>query len=129
MVDAPIMMAQSQERTINIQKGPEEAVRDAFLEEWKQINADRYIANTRRLSRIYGVSALAVKVKDQKDDAEIQYEKLAGKDISFSVFDPLNIAGSVVLSWRQSRIASPFDIGQAIPIIRGWPICIQITHL
>ena len=32
MVDAPIMMAQCQPRTINIQKGPEEKVRTAFLE-------------------------------------------------------------------------------------------------
>ena len=98
MVDAPIMMAQCQPRTINIQKGPEEKVRTAFLDEWRNIGADRYIANTRRLSRIYGASAIAAKIKGQSDDKPLDFDKIADAELSFSVFDPLNIAGSIVLN-------------------------------
>ncbi len=98
MVDAPIEMAQSQQRIINIQKGPEEKVRKAFLEEWRKINADDYIANARRLSRIYGASAIAIKVKGQADDKPLDFDKLADAEIAFSVFDPLNVAGSLVLN-------------------------------
>jgi hypothetical protein len=98
MVDAPITMAQCQQRIINIQKGPEEKVRTAFLDEWRKIGADRYIANTRRLSRIYGASAIAIKIKGQADDKPLDFDKLADAEISFSVFDPLNIAGSIVLN-------------------------------
>lgn len=98
MVDAPIMMAQCQKRIINIQKGPEEEVRKRFLEEWEKIGADRYIANTTRLARIYGVSALAIKVKGEADDRPLNFDKLADAEIAFSVFDPLNIAGSVTLN-------------------------------
>ena len=98
MVDAPIMMAQCQPRTINIQKGPEEKVRTAFLSEWRKIGADRYIANTRRLSRVYGASAIAAKIKGQSDDKPLDFDKIADAELSFSVFDPLNIAGSIVLN-------------------------------
>ncbi len=98
MVDAPISMAQCQPRVINIQKGPEDRCREAFLEEWKQINADRYIANVMRLSRIYGIASIAIKVEGQADDQPVDFRKLYGKEISFSVFDPLNTAGSLVLN-------------------------------
>src|SRR3984893_3588762 len=98
MVDAPIMMAQCQRREINIQRGPEELVRKKFLEQWEADGADRYIANTTRLARIYGVSAIAVKVKGEADDKPLNFDKLSDAEISFSVFDPLNIAGSVTLN-------------------------------
>jgi hypothetical protein len=98
MVDKPIEIAQSQERVINVQKGPEDILKQKFKEEWKRIGADKYIANTMRLSRIYGISAIAIKVKDQPDAGPLNFNKLHNADIAFSVFDPLNIAGSVVLN-------------------------------
>ena len=98
MVDKPIEIAQSQARVINVQKGPEDIVKQKFVDEWEEIGADKYIANTVRLSRIYGISAIALKVNGQKDDTPLDFQKLRDADISFSVFDPLNIAGSVVLN-------------------------------
>jgi hypothetical protein len=103
MVDVPIEMAQSQERIINIQKGPEEKVRNAFIDQWRKDGADDYIANTMRLARIYGVSAIAIKVKGKKDDTPLDFESLADAQIAFSVFDPLNIAGSVVLNQQPNE--------------------------
>jgi hypothetical protein len=98
MVDAPVAMAQCQKRIINIQKGPEEKVRNAFLDEWRNISADRYIANTARLSRVYGIAAIAAKIKGEDDAKPLDFDKLQDAELSFSVFDPLNIAGSVVLN-------------------------------
>jgi len=98
MVDKPIEIAQSQERVINVQKGPEDILKQKFLEEWEKIGADRYIAMTARLCRIYGIASIAVKVKGQKDDTPLDFNKLYNSDISFSVFDPLNTAGSLVLN-------------------------------
>lgn len=98
MVDKPIEIAQSQNRTINVQKGPEDVIKQKFEEEWKNIGADRYIAMTARLCRIYGIASIAIKVKGQKDDTPLDFTKLHDADISFSVFDPLNTAGSLVLN-------------------------------
>jgi len=98
MVDKPIEIAQSQKREINVQKGPEDIVKQKFEEEWKAIGADKYIANTARIARIYGISTIAIKVKGQKDDTPLDFNKLYNADISFSVFDPLNTAGSLVLN-------------------------------
>src|ERR1019366_3584596 len=98
MVDAPIAMAQCQERIINIQKGPEDKVRKAFLDEWRELNADDYIANHVRLSRIYGIASIAIKVDGEADDGPLDFKKLYGKNIAFSVFDPLNTSGSLVLN-------------------------------
>jgi len=58
MIDGPIKMAMSQEREISIPGSPEERVRDAFRREWKKIGADGFISNTKRLSMIYGASAI-----------------------------------------------------------------------
>ncbi len=98
MVDKPIEIAQSQQRVINVQKGPEDILKQKFLEEWEKIGADRYIAMTARLCRIYGISSIAIKVNGQKDDTKLDFTKLYNADISFSVFDPLNTAGSLVLN-------------------------------
>ena len=98
MVDKPIEIAQSQNRVINVQKGPEDIVKQKFEEEWKELGADKYIANTARIARIYGISTIAIKVDGQKDDTPLDFDKLYDADIAFSVFDPLNTAGSLVLN-------------------------------
>lgn len=98
MVDKPIEIAQSQNRSINVQKGPEDVVKQKFEEEWRALNADKYIANTARIARIYGISTIAIKIKGQSDDTPLDLDKLYDADIAFSVFDPLNTAGSLVLN-------------------------------
>src|SRR5690348_13763055 len=58
MVDGPIRMAQSQQRTITVPMSPEEQVRDQFLLEWKKLKADQYIAEAMSVARRYGAGAL-----------------------------------------------------------------------
>lgn len=95
LVEAPIKLAQSQEREIRVAGAPEERLREAFLEEWNSMDADSLVFVTHRTARTYGVSALTVLAEGIDPGEPIPPEKLAGLTLSFNVFDPLNTAGSV----------------------------------
>lgn len=103
MVDAPIDMAQSQEREINIPGAPEERLLDAYKRVWDSIGngvgADALIAYAARVSRIYGVSALVMGVRGNDPSEPVDRTKLyelEGK-LYFNILDPLNTAGSLTL--------------------------------
>lgn len=98
MAESPIKMAQSQERELSIPKGPEDDCKEAFVAAWKKINADKHIFNVMRLSRVYGIASLAMVVDGQAPDAPIEMDKIWQQVIRFNVLDPLNTAGSLVLS-------------------------------
>lgn len=98
MAESPIAMAQSQGRNITIANSPEEAVKKAFLDEWKNLHADDYIYRTATVARIYGLSSIAMLIKGQEPDSPVNWEKLHDAVISFNIFDPLNTAGSLVLN-------------------------------
>ncbi len=97
MADAPISKAQSQEREITVARGPE-AVREAFLDEWKRIGADGLIFALGSQARIYGISSLAVMVEGEEFSKPLPDGDLSKLNMSFPVFDPLNTSGSLVLN-------------------------------
>lgn len=97
MVDAPIKMAQSQKREITVQDAPEEVI-EAFEKEWEKIGADGHIRNAKRISRIYGISALTLGCQDIAPDKPIDMTKIWDLPIFFNALDPLNTAGSLVLN-------------------------------
>lgn len=98
IVDAPIALAMSQKRKISIPNSPEEKVREAFERKWKEIGADKYIANTVRLGRMDGASALVMGAKGVDTKEIIPPEKLSKLDLYFNTLDALNTAGSLVLN-------------------------------
>ena len=98
IVEKPIQIAQSQQRDISIQKGPEDRLREQYIKTWSAYDADRQIFNSMRLARIYGVSSLALLVNGQLTSEPIKLSELWDKNITFSQFDPLNTAGSLVLN-------------------------------
>jgi hypothetical protein len=98
LVEAPIRLAQSQQRILAIAKGPEERVKKAFTDEWDKINADTHIANLVRQARMYGIASLAMLVKDEDSAEPADFKDLWKAEIAFNVFDPLNTAGSLVLN-------------------------------
>lgn len=104
MVDAPITMAQAQQRKIAIPKGPEEVLQEAFLRQWEKDKVDYHISNTMRLSRIYGISSQALLIDGVDSDKPMPYKDLWNKDIGFNQFDPLNTAGSLVLNQQPNAI-------------------------
>lgn len=98
MAESPVSMAQSQQREISVADGPEERLQQAFKQEWAKIGADRHIFNVMRLSRMFGISSVALLIEGIKTSEPVDITKLHGKTISFNVFDPLNTAGSLVLN-------------------------------
>ncbi|WP_321913570.1 anti-CBASS protein Acb1 family protein [Paraburkholderia sp. J11-2] len=98
IVDQPIKIAMSQKRLISIPNSPEERVREAFERKWAEISADIFIANTWRLAKIYGASAIVYGAEDVDTNAPIKPENLAKLELYFNSLDPLNTAGSLVLN-------------------------------
>lgn len=96
LAEAPIKIAQSQTRKIAIQKGPEDRVRAQFDKEWSEIRVDEIIFNIVKTSRIYGISSVAMLVDGEKPGDRVDFKTLWKKNITFSVFDPLNTSGSLV---------------------------------
>lgn len=104
LAEAGVAMAQSQPRTIMVPDSPEALVKEQFEKQWKEDGCDGTIFNTMRQAKIYGVAALAVLAKDVPSEAPIEPEKLAGLEISFNVFDPMNTAGSLVLDQNPNSL-------------------------
>ena len=107
MVEQPVEMAQSQERDISVPGPAEEEISTQFREEWERINADGTILNTMATARAYGVATLALMVKGIEPADPVDWKKLYDLEISFSNFDPLNTAGSIVLN--QDPLAMDFQ--------------------
>jgi hypothetical protein len=98
IVETPVRLAQSQPRKITIQDGPEERCRDAFLAEWRKLRADFHIFNTKVTSRVYGIATLALGAEGVDPARPVDPWSLAGANVFFSTFDPLNTSGSLVLN-------------------------------
>lgn len=104
IVDTPLVIAQSQQRTITVPKGPEERLVEAFNQEWLDIGADKQIFNLGRLSQVYGVSSLALLVENDDCSKPIDLTKVYDKNIGVNIFDPLNTAGSLVLNQQPNSM-------------------------
>ena len=100
MADAPISLAQSQQRQLAVPSAPEEMLLDAFRREWTKlgkIGADALIHNAMKTSRIYGISALVAGARNHPTDQPLPQDQLHKLDLYFNVADPLVTAGSLVL--------------------------------
>jgi hypothetical protein len=120
MIDAPIAMAQSQQREIVISDGSQDRIREAFLDEFKALRAGRHIANLTRIARIYGIGSLALVVEGAtaEDVAKpIDMENIWKAKIGFNVLDPLNTSGNMLLNQDPNSIT--FQNTAAIRVA-GW---------
>jgi hypothetical protein len=100
IVDQPIKIAMSQKRKLAIPVLGEDQLREAFERKWTELNTNAYIANVWRLGKIYGASVVACGAKGEDTSEPINFEKLAKAEgkLFFNALDPLNTAGSLVLS-------------------------------
>jgi hypothetical protein len=112
LAEAPINMAQSQEREISVPLDGEERIVEAFKREWMALGgahpglahadlqgADALIKSLKAQSRIYGIATLIMGDRNKPGEAgdPIDWEKLHDSAPYFTVLDPLNTAGSLVL--------------------------------
>jgi hypothetical protein len=138
MADTPIDMAMFKPRIITCPDSPEEKIVEAFRREWDKIGADGHIANVMGLSRVYGISSLAMLVKGVDSNVPVDYKTLAKADISFNVYDPLNTSGSLVLNQNPNDLdfqkvqnisvsGVPYHRSRTITILNEKPIYIGYT--
>jgi len=96
VIDSPISRAMYRRREIIVKEAPESVIR-RYEDVWDELQCDYYIADCYRLSRIYGISSLAVMPQDDiSPDTPLQPVELWSGKIKFNSFDPLNTAGSMV---------------------------------
>lgn len=106
MVEKPVKIAMSQSREVTVEGHPDE-VKEAFIAEWDKRALNPMVFNTRVLSKVYGITTLAVKVEGQPPENALELKDIHKREVVFSIFDPLNTAGSLVLS--QDPLAFDFQ--------------------
>lgn len=106
MAEAPVAMAQRQQRKITVPSAPDEVVK-AFTDEWKALGANKTIRNGHTLKRVYGISSIVMGCKGKPSNEPLEMTELYQLPIFFNVLDPLNTAGSLVLN--QIPTASDFN--------------------
>ena len=138
MAESPVRMAQSQQREISVPDSPEERVRDQFIKEWAALGADEVIFNAVTLSRVYGIASIALLMEGVDADKPVDPKKFYDTSLSFSVFDPLNTAGSLVLNQNPNAIdfmkvtsisvsGVPYHRSRTVTIMNEKPVYISYT--
>lgn len=138
IVESPIQMAQSQPREISVPDSPESMVRDAFVREWEELKVDDIIYQVASVARVYGIGSLALVCEEVPANEPIDPKKLADLSISFSIFDPLNTAGSLVLNQNPNsidfmKVASiavsgvPYHRSRTVTLMNERPVYIAYT--
>lgn len=112
MTSSPVEMAQSQPRVLSVQNAPEEVI-NRFVETWEEEGTDGYILNAAVISRIYGLGSLVLGCKQQRPSEPLRMEKIWEQDIFFNALDPLNTAGSLVLS----QIPGSSDFAKPVTVV------------
>lgn len=95
----PIELAQSEEREINIPGAGTAAdrVRDEFKKKAAELNEDGVIGYVMILSRVYGAAVITCLEEGVANKSPLDLKTIHKKKIAFNVYDPLNVAGSLVL--------------------------------
>ena len=138
MVQSPIEMAQSQEREISVPGTAAERVSAKFRTQWEEDGADENILNLMSTARAYGIASIAVLAQGIPPDQPIDPKKLADLSLSFSIFDPLNTAGSLVLNQDPNSIdfmkvtaiavsGKPYHRSRTVTMMNERPVYIAYT--
>jgi hypothetical protein len=101
LADAPITRAQSQEREIKVPGLAESRLIERFWKVWGDISnegATVIIHDLMSTSRRYGIASLGVGEVGKDLSAPLDVNAIAKADLYFNVLDPLNTAGSLILS-------------------------------
>jgi hypothetical protein len=96
LVEKSVKLSLSKKRKITVDAIAKEILVDAFEKEWDRLNAINYIRDTMFVTRAYGVGAIVYGDRDIPTDKPIDPFDLPFLNLYFNVFDPLNMAGSIV---------------------------------
>lgn len=135
MVCGPLQLAMAEGRAITVPNSPGERVAEVFQQQWEEINADAYIFQTMAMSRVYGISSVALLVDGLQPTAPLDPWSLPDANIGFNIFDPLNTSGSLVLNQQPLSMdfmkvreiavqGSAFHRSRAITVQNEFPVYI-----
>lgn len=125
IIDSPIARAMNKRREIVVLEQPD-AVVQRFNEVWDDLQADYYVADCYRLSRIYGISSLAIVPEDGDTQRPLQPEELWSGNVRFNSLDPLNTAGSLVGILDPNR---PDFLKYSSIAVQGKPYAASRAHI
>jgi hypothetical protein len=101
LADAPITRAQSQERVIKVPGLAESRLIERYWKVWKDIGKEGATVVLHDLgsrSRTYGIASLGVGEIGEDPGKPLDVDAIAKAELFFNVLDPLNTAGSLILS-------------------------------
>jgi hypothetical protein len=138
MVCGPLQLAMAEGRELNVPDSPGERVVEAFNEQWEEINADAYIFQTAAMSRVYGISSVALLLDGIDPTEPLDPWSLPDASMAFNVYDPLNTSGSLVLNQVPTAMnfmkvqeitvqGSQFHRSRAITLQNEFPVYISWT--
>jgi len=94
IVDSPVNKAFAKRRIISLGDDTPQKVIERYWETWDAADTNRHFKNTQRLSRIYGVSSVAINSANSRKP--LSPSELHNGNVTYTEFDPLNTAGSLV---------------------------------
>ena len=95
MADAPVEMATAKRRVISVPTGPADVVAREFERVHRLLNVDDYLRALHASARVYGISTLGCGQRGMDPGEPLDLTKFKTNPPFFSVFDPLNTAGSI----------------------------------
>ena len=104
MADAPVRMAMSKPREIQVLGDAETPIAKAFQAQWEKMRCDEIIANVKGQSRVYGAAAVGVLAEGLQPNDPLKPEEIAKLKLHFKVWDPLNTAGSLVVNQNPNAL-------------------------
>jgi len=135
IVEKPVALALGQKRKINVPCAAEEQLVKAYWQEWKKLQATRYIRDLAHVSRAYGVGALVYGSPTYPTDVPIPLDDLYKvEDLYINIFDPLNLSGSMVTNQNPNApdfqksfmditaAGQPYHKSRSVVLFNGTPI-------
>lgn len=101
LATAPITRAMARGREINVPVLAEERLVKQFLAVARtigRVGEDVLINRLMSISRIYGIATIGIGEVNRSPSDPLDSADLGGREVYFSIFDPLNTAGSLVLN-------------------------------
>ena len=138
IVEKPVTLALGKARKISIACAVEDELKEAFEAEFEKLGVISKIRDTMHISRAYGAAAIIYGSPKIPTDVPIDPWALADIDeLYFNIFDPLNLAGSIVTNqnpnapdfqkpWTQITAAGqPYHPSRSRVIFCGTPIYLE----
>jgi hypothetical protein len=114
MAESPVTTALINGRKIDVGDAPN-LVTDAFKAESARLCAEAAVRKLLTTSRIYGAASLGIVAKDIPSDVAFTPDQKINSPVTFSIWDPLNTSGSLVLNQNPNDFdfQKPNDISVA----------------